>query len=247
MQFNLNSSPTQSSSHLLHTYPNPAHLLLRPRPSPRSPRSSGALNSKGLLPSLHSNILHLFECIFMATVLCGLVGQTWSGQRLQPVSVAARTSTAHCDPSYILHLAKSSGQFSTLHLTDLSATSNGCPLPPFSGALLGTEFFWLSSHLCSQPGAPSRPPLPALLLSGCLQHIQPALSSASITTWTRHPLAYHAAAASKAHLLCVFPLLPHFLTFSLVAIGATRKSFSDLNHILSTTSTTFFKPSNSCL
>lgn len=141
----------------------------------------------------------------MATVLCGLVGQTWSGQRLQPVSVAARTSTAHCDPSYILHLGQTSGQFPTLHLTDFSNSSSGCP-SLLSGTLLGTEFFWLSSHLCSQPGAPSRPPLPALLLSG-YQHIQPALSSASITTWTRHPLAYHVA-ASKAHLLCASPSPP---------------------------------------
>ena len=240
----LNSSPIQSSRHLLHTYPKPAHLL-RPNPTPSnsmkllSPQFKGASPN----PSLQNSIIHPFKCIFTEHVPCDLVRQTWSRQRLQPVSVAPRTSTTHCDP--FLQSASCQIQWPVLHPP---ATSNGCPLPPFFRPSFGHGIL-ASLHPYSHPEAPSRPPLPALLLAGCLQHIPPALSAASISTWTLHPLAYHAAAASKRPLAsaCVVPLLPCFLTLSHVVIGATKKSFSNLSHILSTTSTAFFKHSDSCL
>lgn len=149
----------------------------------------------------------------MATVPLWPGRTNWSGQRL-PASICSCTDQyrKHCDPSYILHLAKSSGQFPTLHLTDLSATSSGCPLPPLSGT------FWARNSSGFPPtSAASLGLLHALLclLSYC--QVSPAHpASPELCLYhhlTRHPLAYHAAAASKAHLLCVFPLLPHFLEF----------------------------------
>ena len=140
MRCKLNSSPIQSSRHLLHTYPKPAHLL-RPNPTPSnsmkllSPQFKGASPT----PSLQNSIIHPFKCIFTEHVPCDLVRQTWSRQRLQPVSVAPRTSTTHCDPSYSPHLAKSNGQFSILQQPPMVVRSLLS-----SGPLLGTEF-WLPS------------------------------------------------------------------------------------------------------
>lgn len=102
------------SPHLSKSCPSP----LEAQPKPSKSTKLWSPQFKGLLPPLHSKILHPFECVLTEPALCGLIRHTWSGQRLQPVSVAARTSTVHCYPSYILHLAKSNGQFSILHLID---------------------------------------------------------------------------------------------------------------------------------
>lgn len=99
------------SPHLSKTCPSPE---AQPNPSDSMKLLSPQFKGASPTPSLQNSIIHPFKCVFTERVPCDLVRQTWSRQRLQPVSVAPRTSTTRCDPSHSLHLAKSNGQFSIL-------------------------------------------------------------------------------------------------------------------------------------
>ena len=129
---------------------------------------------------------------------------------MQPVSVAALTTTTHCDPSYILHLAKSNGRFSILRLTNLSTTWQQLSSPSF----LRHSVFWTLHSSGFPPTSPATLRLLHTLI--CLLSVrvsqgtsvhQQALSSTSITTETLHPLDCNTAAVAKCQLAstCFFP------------------------------------------
>ena len=124
------------SPHLSKTCPSPE---AQPNPSDSMKLLSPQFKGASPTPSLQNSIIHPFKCVFTEHVPCDLVRQTWSRQTA--ASICSSKNQYHALWS-ISQSASCQIQWPVLHPP---ATSNGCPLPlPFSGRLLGTEF-WLPS------------------------------------------------------------------------------------------------------